>query len=265
MGLSAGRRGSYRRRLYRKYRRLRRRHAAGWWQATGPSRAGQRPSQWPFADSQSTLERPGFRQPAWPAADSRTSRQRPSRGASRPGAERARSQRARPRRARRRGGLALSDLPLSVIAAAAVSTVIVVAAAAGAIGVNQWVAAGEAANATTAKPAIPFPASASPAASATGRTMTEPTPESQSEVTRRSRTSQQAQQVATGQPVVVVSQLTPSRDSAWPGLGPDWARPNPRRALVRAMLNGIWPGILQAFLPDPYRPAPHPASCGPAP
>jgi hypothetical protein len=231
MGLSGLRRGSYRRRLRRKYRRLRSRHAAGWWQASAPSRAERGSSQWPFADGRATLERPGYRQPGLPTAGGRS---RPERPGSRPPG-RPEVPRSRPRRARRRQRPALSDLPVLVAVTAAVSAVVVIAVAAGAVGVNQWVAAGDAANTTTA---------ASPAV----RTAPPPAPESR-------RTSGARQPGVSARPVVVVSQLTAGREDAWPGLGSDWARPNPRRALLSAILNGIWSGILQAFLPDPYRSA----------
>jgi hypothetical protein len=243
MGLSGGRPGSYRRRLRRKYRKLRRRYAAGHWQAAGPSRAGQAPSHWPFADDRASQERPGYSRPGPPQA------------------QRTRPRRARPRRARRREGLALGDLPASVIVTTAVGAVIVIAVAAGAVGVNQWVAAGDAANTTAAPPATPSSASSSAAASPI-RSPTALRPESQrSPAARQSRTSQEARQAATAQPVVVVSQLTAGRGDAWPGLGPDWARPNPRRVLLRAMLNGVASDILHALLPDPYRSGWHPALC----
>jgi hypothetical protein len=303
MGLSGGRRGSYRRRLRRKYRKLRRKYAPRQWRAAGLSRAEGGSSQWPFADSRVSLERPSYRQPSRPEAQhARTGRegQRPQ---SRPEDQRARSRRegqrpqsrledqrmrprrarsrledqsmrprrearrarsgaGRPRRTRRREGLALSHVPVSVIVAAAGSAVIVVAVAAGAVGLNQWVAAGDAANTV---PATPSSAFSTAAGLPTERTIV-PTPESQrSSAAGQSPASGQAQSVATARPVPVVSQLTPRRGTAWPGLGPDWARPNPRRTLLNAILSGIWSGILQAFLPDPYRYGRYPASCDRAP
>jgi hypothetical protein len=38
-----------------------------------------------------------------------------------------------------------------------------------------------------------------------------------------------------------------SRGDAWPGLGQDWARPNPRRQWLSAAFGGLWSGILRVF------------------
>jgi hypothetical protein len=38
-----------------------------------------------------------------------------------------------------------------------------------------------------------------------------------------------------------------TRGNTWPGLGQDWARPNPRRAWLSAALGGLWSGILRVF------------------
>ena len=237
MGLSGERRGSYRRRLRRKYRQLRRRHAPRWWQATESRHGKREQSQWPFADARAGQQRAGHRGPSLAEAG----RERPARAAP---------------RARRRQRVALSDVPVPVMAAAGAGAVLVIAVAAGAVGVNRWVAAGDAANTTAAVPAVPSP----PAAGnwPTGG----PAPSSgQSPAVRRSVAPTRSQPVAAPPPVVVASQLTTRYEGAWPGLGPDWAQPNPRRAMLGAIINGTWSGILQAFLPGPYRSARHPASC----
>jgi hypothetical protein len=246
MGLSGGRPGSYRRRLRRKYRRLRRRRAAGQWRTGGPSRAGQASSHWPFADDGAGQERPGCGHPGRPQIQ----RTRPQRAVR----ERAGSMRARPGRARRRGRTAPGDVPASLIIGAGVGTAIVIAVTAGALGVSQWVAAGDAANTTVA---------ASPARS----TATAPTPgprpspvARQSPASRRLPTARSAAVPGRGSGWSVASP-----GGTWPGLGPDWARPNPRRVMLSAILGGVASDILHALLPDPYRSARHPAPRGRAP
>jgi hypothetical protein len=114
--------------------------------------------------------------------------------------------------------------------------VIVIAVAAGAVGVNQWVAAGNAADTTAAAP----------------ETTASPAPPAAAAASTRADLGESVRPAT-------------SRETTWPGLGPDWAQPNPRREMLNAILNGIWSGILQAFLPDPYRSARHPASRDRAP
>jgi hypothetical protein len=141
-------------------------------------------------------------------------------------------------------------------------------------------------SAPAATPATVTPSPASPTAEASpaGSMTTVPAPGSQ-----QSPVTQQSQQVPTAQPLAASRPtLAPgpghtgsaasagrgwhdsgwsatSRGDSWPGLGSDWARPNPRQVLLSAILHEVLPDILHAFLPGPYRSARHPARCRRAP
>ncbi|HUN34144.1 MAG TPA: hypothetical protein VMU95_19250 [Trebonia sp.] len=131
------------------------------------------------------------------------------------------------------------QLPTALAVTAVASAVTIIAVAAGTVGVNRWVAAGNTADTTSAASAAP----SDPA---------QPVPVSQSALASWPVPAGSAASARRAAPPV-------SPGSTWPGLGPDWARPNPRRVLLSAILSEIWPGILRALLPDPYRSGWYPA------